>query len=294
MPFTLSHAAAVLPGIRRDGSGRGPLLPSALVAGSFAPDMTYYAASVVPQAMPFGDVTHALWGVLTVDVAITAALVGLWLMVREPLVALLPQRWRGRVLGFVRGTPRGHDRAGKARTAAWFVVSAAIGAATHVVWDSFTHLDRWGTRAIPVLGDLVAGFPVYTYLQYGSSAVALAVLVWFTATGLRRTAPGAADGVPVLSRRGRWAAWALLGGCVTVGVVHRCVRWYAYWGRIDTPLDIIPTACFGAGAGLAAGLVLYGAAVRLRRRRGDGPGPGAPTAHRTPVTAAAAGTGDGG
>ncbi|RST13436.1 DUF4184 domain-containing protein, partial [Streptomyces sp. WAC05374] len=30
------------------------------------------------------------------------------------------------------------------------------------------------------------------------------------------------------------------------------------------PLDIIPTACFGAGAGLAAGLLLYGAGMRLR------------------------------
>ncbi|MFG2331285.1 DUF4184 family protein [Streptomyces sp. NPDC048604] len=306
MPFTLSHAAAVLPGIRRDGSGRGPLLPSALVAGSFAPDMTYYAASVVPEAMPFGDVTHALWGVLTVDVAITAALVGLWLMVREPLVALLPERWRGRVLGFVRGAarprPRPRGGAGALRPAAWFVVSAVIGATTHVVWDSFTHLDRWGTRAIPVLGDIVAGFPVYTYLQYGGSAVALAVLVWFTATGLRR-APRATGGVPVLGRRDRWAAWALLGGCVTAGVVHRCMRWYAYWGGIDTPLDIIPTACFGAGAGLAAGLVLYGAAVRLLRRGDDGPGTGtgtgtetgsvAPSAHAAPATAAAR-PGDGG
>ena len=48
MPFTLSHAAAVLPGIRRDGTARGPLLASALVAGSFAPDMTYFADTAVP------------------------------------------------------------------------------------------------------------------------------------------------------------------------------------------------------------------------------------------------------
>ena len=47
MPFTLSHAAAVLPALRRDGGGRGRLVPSVLVAGSFAPDATYYAASVM-------------------------------------------------------------------------------------------------------------------------------------------------------------------------------------------------------------------------------------------------------
>lgn len=273
MPFTLSHAAAVLPGIRRDGSGRGPLLPSALVAGSFAPDMTYYAASVFPAAMPFGDVTHAAWGVVTVDVAITAALVGLWLLVREPLVALLPGRWRGRVLGFA-GGPEGSLR--------WFVPSAVIGAATHVVWDSFTHLDRWGTRAIPVLGDVVAGFPVYTYLQYGGSAVALAVLTWFVATGLRSVRP-VTPNFPAPSRRWQWAAWSLLGACATVGLVHRCVRWYAYWGGIDHPLDIIPTACFGAGAGLAAGLLLYGAAARWAWHRGRAVAPVAATPEREPA-----------
>ena len=44
MPFTLSHAAAVLPAVRADGTGRGPLVPAVLVAGSFAPDMTCAAA----------------------------------------------------------------------------------------------------------------------------------------------------------------------------------------------------------------------------------------------------------
>lgn len=62
MPFTLSHAAAVLPAVRTDGTGRGTLVPAVLVAGSFAPDMTYYAASVLSGAMEFGDVTHAFWG----------------------------------------------------------------------------------------------------------------------------------------------------------------------------------------------------------------------------------------
>ena len=75
MPFTLSHAAAVLPGIRRTGAGRGPLAASALVAGSFAPDITYYADTAIPGAMEFGEVTHSVLGVFTVDVLIAALLV---------------------------------------------------------------------------------------------------------------------------------------------------------------------------------------------------------------------------
>lgn len=270
MPFTLSHAAAVLPGIRRNGTARGPLVASALVAGSFAPDMTYFAASVLPGGMRFGEVTHGPLGVVTVDIVIAAGLVGVWLLVREPLLALLPQRLQGRAHAVVRGASA-KERT-RAWLALWFCVSAAIGAATHVVWDAFTHFDRWGTRVLPVLADSVAGFPLYTYTQYGSSMLALVALGWFAGSAWKR-APVLTGPVPVpsIGRPGRWAAAALLTLCVLAGTVHRCVRWYQYWGRIDTPLDIIPTACFGAGAGLAVGVVLYGAAVRLWSRRGTLP-----------------------
>ncbi|GGW32739.1 DUF4184 family protein [Streptomyces xantholiticus] len=264
MPFTLSHAAAVLPGIRRDGTARGPLFASALVLGSLAPDMTYFAASALPGAMGFGTVTHGPLGVLTVDVVITAALLALWLLMRDPLVALLPAAWRGRAYGLLRGRSAA-DRPPLA-TALWFYVSAVIGASTHVVWDAFTHFDRWGVRMAPVLGETVAGFPVYSYAQYGSSAVALVALVWFVATALRRVPAMPAPPVPLLGRGARLLAAGLVAVCVMAGIVHRCLRYYQYWGRIKTPLDIIPTACFGAGAGLAAGLVLYATAVRLRER----------------------------
>ncbi|MER8045030.1 DUF4184 family protein [Streptomyces sp. NPDC094032] len=276
MPFTLSHAAAVLPGIRSDGRARGPLVASALVAGSFSPDLTYFAATAVPGAMEFGSVTHSPLGVVTVDVLITAALVALWLMMREPLVGLLPRRWSGRVYGFVRGRPWRERR--PAGLALWFVLSAVLGATTHVVWDAFTHLDRWGTRLIPFLGEIVGGFPVYLYAQYGGSALALGLLGWFTVRALRATPAGAEPpaGVPVLDRRGRLLAATVIGACVLVATAHRVVRFYAYWGRVDKPLDIIPTLCFGAGSGLALGLVLYGAGMRLRRPTRPEPVPEAP------------------
>ncbi|MFD5325876.1 DUF4184 family protein [Streptomyces sp. NPDC127092] len=263
MPFTLSHAAAVLPALRRDATARGPLVASALVAGSFSPDMTYFAASVVPGAMQFGNVTHSFLGVVTVDVLITAVVVALWLMVREPLVALLPGRWQGRVYGFVRGRSWRERR--RVALAGWFAVSAAVGATTHVVWDAFTHLDRWGTRLIPVLGEVVGGFPVYLYAQYGGSALALVLLGWFTLRALRAVPAGGhrPARVPVLGRRGLLLAVGVIGACVLAGVIHRVQRFYAYWGGIGTPVDIIPTICFGAGSGLLLGVLLYGAGVRV-------------------------------
>ncbi|MCX4880069.1 DUF4184 family protein [Streptomyces sp. NBC_00847] len=332
MPFTLSHAAAVLPAVRADGTGRGRLIPAVLAAGSFAPDMTYYAASAVSGAMEFGDVTHSFPGVFTVDVLVAWALVGLWLLLREPLVALLPRAWQPRPAALLHcGAPRARVR--PSLVARWYA-SAALGALTHVVWDAFTHLDRWGMRLFPALGHKVDGFPLYWYLQYGGSAVAAGVIAVWAGWALRRQPTGAASatgpvsmgragarptsrretagassaagplsagragdgptgvallsgragagptGVAWLSLRDRWWAGAVIGGCVVAGAVQRATRWWAYWGSTAKPWELIPAVCFGAGAGLVLGLLLYAVGVRVWRR----PAPDA--ADPEPVTAA--------
>ncbi|ELS52438.1 DUF4184 family protein [Streptomyces viridochromogenes] len=283
MPFTLSHAAAVLPAVRTDGTGRGTLVPTVLVAGSFSPDMTYYAASALPGAMEFGEVTHSFAGVFTVDVVVTWALVGLWLLLREPLVALLPVRRQPRVATLLRcGAPRARVRPSSA--VRWYA-SAALGALTHVVWDAFTHLDRWGMRLFPVLGEEIAGAPLYWYLQYGGSAVAALVIAAFVVVALRRTPAYAPVGVALLSVRDRWWAGAVIGGCAAVAAVQRASGWWDYRGSTAKYWELIPTLCFGAGAGLVLGLLLYAVGVRVWRPvRGAG---GAGTAGREPSRPAA-------
>lgn len=289
MPFTLSHAAAVLPAVRRTGRARGPLVACALVLGSFAPDTFYFADAVVEGVMGYGDFTHSLTGVVTADAALTAALAAYWLLLREPLVALLPRGWRARTYAFVRGESWRARR--PPALALWFYLSAVTGSLTHVVWDSFTHPHRWGTDALPRLGEPFAfGLPLYSFVQYGTSAVAACVLLWFTVTGLRRlpAPPAAPPAVPVLGRAQLWGAFALVAGCVAAGITLRVVRYFTFFDRIRTPLDIIPTVCFGAGAGLAVGLLLYGVLVRLLNHRDhdrtgrDRTGPDA----RTPVPTA--------
>ncbi|MFJ4779536.1 DUF4184 family protein [Streptomyces sp. NPDC088762] len=266
MPFTLSHAAAVLPAVRRNGRARGPLVASALVFGSFAPDTFYFADAVVGGLMGYGDFTHSLPGVFTVDAVLTAALAACWLLLREPLIALLPARRRARVHTFVRGE---HWRARRLPSLVlWFYLSAVLGSLTHVVWDSFTHMDRWGTSALPRLGEPLAyGLPLYSYLQYGSSALAACALLWFTVSALRRLPDSPAPrSVPVLGRGEIRGGYALIAVCVAAGVTLRVLRFFTFFDRIRSPLDIIPTVCFGAGGGLAVGLLLYGALVRLRHR----------------------------
>ncbi|MFJ7586243.1 DUF4184 family protein [Streptomyces sp. NPDC097617] len=286
MPFTLSHAAAVLPAIRRTGRARGPLVASALVLGSFAPDTFYFTDAIVEGVMAYGAFTHSPAGVFTLDAVLTAVLVGFWLLLRDPLIALLPHGRRGRVHAFVRGE-EWRERPRPAVLAAWFYVSAVVGSLTHVGWDSFTHMDRWGTNALPWLGEPIAfGFPPYTFLQYGTSAVAACALLWFTVTALRRLPdlPAPAS-VPVLSRGELRGALALLVVCVAAGATRRVFRFFDFFDRIRTPLDIIPTICFGAGGGLAVALLLYGVLVRLRHRH-DRSGLPADEETRTPVPTA--------
>lgn len=308
MPFTLSHAAAVLPAIRRTGAARGPLVASALVAGSFAPDMTYYAAGAVPGAMEFGEVTHSLPGVLTVDVLVTAALVGIWLLLREPLLALLPRRRQGPLHALLRGRPwRPRGARELAALVGGFLLSAVLGAASHVVWDAFTHPGRWGTRLVPGLDWVVGGLPACTYLQYGTSALALVAMGAFVWPALRGRRGGAAAAgapvpvaVPVLTMRLRLLLSAPLVLCVVAGTVHRVLRARAVYGPAAAAADYLPSALFGAGAGLALGLPLFAVAVRLLHRRarrtratgttGRPPLPAAQPAHRavSPSGAAAA------
>ncbi|MGY0487159.1 DUF4184 family protein [Streptomyces sp. WG-D5] len=260
MPFTISHAAAVLPFVRRDGSGRGPLVPALLVAGSFAPDLTYYAAGAVPGAMEFGAFTHSFTGVLTVDVGVALALLGLWRLVRDPLLGLVPGRARGRLATVVRPRPR------TGWWPLWWYVSAAFGATTHVVWDAFTHPGRWGTRVLPVLADSFAGAPLYWYVQYAGSALALAVLAAFTWWTVRGAVPAEAPPRPTPGQRR--LAWSLIAGCACTAGALRVARWLSYVHDADLPWkpwEIIPTLCFGAGAGIALGVVLYAMSNVLQR-----------------------------
>ncbi|MFE7532261.1 DUF4184 family protein, partial [Kitasatospora sp. NPDC057542] len=245
MPFTLSHPAAVLPLLRASGV-RGPLVASALVAGSMAPDVPFFAESLLPGVYGHGGLTHRWWAVPTLDVAIAVALVAGWHgLLRGPMVALLPGRWAG---GAEALTARRAGGTGGAGGAAWFAASAAIGAATHVGWDAFTHGDGLGVRLLPVLDRPVAGVPLYEALQYGSSALALAALGGWAARAVRAVEPvrPAVRLVP----RARRAAVAALGAATAAGVLHRL-----------SPLrrNLVPEVCFGAGAGLAVGAVGYAA-----------------------------------
>lgn len=234
MPFTPSHAAAVLPlmGIRVAGAG---LPTSALVCGSIAPDLPYY----VP--LPFAELsTHSLTGAVGVSAVLAA---GAWLvwhgLLAGPALAGAPAEVRARLASAPVGI-RPRITAGRDLVALY--VAFAIGALTHVVWDSFTHPHRWGTDRIDVLNEVYRDRPVSHWLQLASTAVGALALLAYTAARWR-TLPRADEQKPMSA--GAIAGWiavmvaaggGAIGGAVeqTAGGTHHGMNYMVLTRSITT------------------------------------------------------------
>ena len=165
MPLTPAHPAAVLP-LQRLGL---PL--SALVAGAVAPD------AVLLLGGRGYALTHSALGVVTVDVAIALVGLALWFgLLRDRAAALTPY-FRDRVPAHA-----GLDRRG------WLLapVAAAVGAATHVLWDSATHEGRLIVEQVPLLQQQLGPLPGYAWAQLLSTLIGTAIVAVYVVARLRR------------------------------------------------------------------------------------------------------------
>lgn len=197
MPFTISHAVAVLP-FTRGRVGRW-LVPSALVIGAWIPDLPMF----LPVPLSTRD-THSVVGTLVVDPAIGLGVWLLWILLLRPgLLPLLPPSLAGRI-----PPPRPHRCTDPLRA----LVSVLIGALTHTIWDTFTHADRWGTTTVGGLTTDVGGLPLFKWLQYGCGVLGLVLLAGLALSWWIRSTPRP---VAVLPTRVR----VLLGGAVLLVAV---------------------------------------------------------------------------
>ncbi len=236
MPFTPAHVAAVLP-LRH---GRARALPfAALAAGSMSPDLPYF----LPPLADLGGWTHTLPGVVTVDVVFGLALWGLWRSVARPLHDLSPT--------FVRA------RWAPARTVSpWWAVglALAVGAATHVGWDAFTHPGRYGATHLAFLAATypspLGPLPGYQYAQYASSALGLLAIAWVAYR--RPAAEPSARPAPTLARVLPWLAVAagLVGAVARVvaaggpGIGGRAVVFAVLTGGIAAAVAAVAATCW--------------------------------------------------
>ncbi|WP_410617019.1 DUF4184 family protein [Amycolatopsis sp. lyj-109] len=253
MPFTLSHPAAVLP------LARHPLVPSALVAGSVAPDLFWF----LPAPEGFGlSRTHEFTAVLWLDPLLALALLAVFhVLLKRPLLALAP----GPLAERLPRHPFDWTRPG------WIALSLVLGAATHVGWDAFTH-ESGGFAFLRV--PLVTGVDVGRLIQLVSTIAGAAVLAWWLVRWYRRTP--AVPAPPPARHRGLVTAFLAIGAAG--GGLVQVLPFLAGHDPM-TPAGVFGNATYllvtGVGSGFFAALGLYALAwymslyARRATRKGD-------------------------
>ena len=226
MPYPFAHPAAILPLI-------GPLgrfaAPSALAIGSMVPDAWYFVPLLGRED------SHSLAGLVWFCLpAGLLAYLAFHLLLKQPLLALLPERAASRLAPFATpGVPAAPWRA--------VLLSLLIGACTHLAWDALSHASR--------------------LLQHASTLLGGAFVAWWVWRRLARTRARAP--VRVLSpaaRRATLAALALLSLGWVAATESSVLAWQA-----DEVREALRGAGLAAMQGLGLSTIGYAMLWRLLR-----------------------------
>ena len=258
MPFTISHAAVVLPFARVLARWR---LLSAVVIGAMVPDFGLF----FPWRMPRFE-THSAIALLTFCLPVGMATYWLFqYLIKRPIIEVLPEgayaRWQPYcAVDEVTSIPQ------------WILAACGIltGAFTHLVWDAFTHENARGFRMIPWLEEPIVEIGNHRMagarlLQDGSSLLGLIIvlgLVWYS---LRRGREPAVPArlLPPVERR----AWVLT--YLIAALILSCA--WLLWARMGEPtahsMKALATGIAVAVLrGLAAALLCISIPLRWRLR----------------------------
>lgn len=251
MPFTLAHPAIVLP-------MRKWLWFPGLVAGSVAPDVSYY--------LPFfgsADHTHSLAGVVTIDLVWGWMLIALGYLTLAPLLAVAPYEWRAKV--------RPINIADQLKT--WpacctAICSVILGALSHVVWDSFTQVGGVAVQHWPVLHISVIGpHRLFNVIGYVSSLGGMVLLIVFIARWYRQAPLAYQRTWPTLPKLARWLI--ALGVTVTalVGASLALADPVSQASGYDWVRQLLIGGVRGMISGISFYVVIYYFWRRLRKSR---------------------------
>ena len=250
MPFTVSHAAAVLP-LHRWTRHRLPL--TALMIGSMAPDFGYFFSHSASRAL-----THSFVGLFAFSLPVGLIV---WLfyvtVLEKATITLLSDRW--------------HTRFAHTDAVTWSLIVRAslallLGAVTHLMWDDFTHRFTWSTDHFPFLMGPTPGFswlPIFHFLHGLSSVVGL-VILWIWAHRLHRQPARSLIRPYSISERAR------IGACGFIAVAAVTFAFFDWLPRMHRRYD---TQFFYGAIGLMSGFFIAWCCVafvlwfRARRTR---------------------------
>ncbi|HEY2683661.1 MAG TPA: DUF4184 family protein [Steroidobacteraceae bacterium] len=257
MPFTISHAAAVLPFTRP--LARWHLLSAAII-GSMVPDFHLF----VPWHLERFE-THSVVALFTF--CLPVGLATYWLFqwhIKVPVVELLPdaayRRWRA------------FERPAEFTSLRAWVLGAfgvLLGAFSHLTWDAFTHENARGVRMLPLPEDPV--FQVghhFVYLprllQDVSSLLGLLVVILIVAWGFRPDGRGPAERRLKPLERRLWFRAALLTTVAAIAAAAVLTEQPYPWHR---PGMVVYDLAIDTLRGLAIAALLVPIPVRMRLRR---------------------------
>lgn len=256
MPFTISHAAAVLPFSRPLARWR---LLSATIIGSMVPDFGWF----IPFPWrPARIETHSTLSLLTFSLPV--GLATFWIFQR-----LMKTSWRELLPNAAYARWREYAApADLADPLQWLLAACGVlvGAVTHLVWDAFTHEGARGVRMIPALDDAVLAIRGHQLagarlLQDASSLIGLVVVAAILAYGLR-PASGVELATPRrlgAAERSLWAAaYVLMAGVFSAALI---LTKYPTEPAMAVPLSGAAIAMLRS---LAAALLLLSVALSLR------------------------------
>jgi hypothetical protein len=136
------------------------------------PDLGYYVGR-----FDLASAAHTPLGLLTVCLPSGLVLVALLRIGHRPVALLIPQPHRGALLSLP-PAPALTTLATMLRVS----LSVALGAATHILWDSFTHesgymVSHSSLLRLPVFSMIGQEFHLYNMLQHASTLLGVTVLV---------------------------------------------------------------------------------------------------------------------
>ncbi|WP_373538564.1 DUF4184 family protein [Chamaesiphon sp.] len=235
MPFTLAHPIAAVP---IWWGSKQKLHLASLAIGSMIPDADYFLF-----LYPSKTIGHTFHGIFIqgVPYSIVLLLVIRYVLLR-PFLALIPLKLAQKFPSPKQYFPLSIFELFN------IMLSIAIGAATHLIWDALTHTGDSGIHS-EFLKLTIGSLQVYTLLHYGGGIFGLVALSFWLATWLHRAK---------LHQRVETLApgWRVLA---IIGIVYCAlgVAWIAAQDNREPFVNFHVRSLIGAMSGVFLGLLLY-------------------------------------
>ena len=167
MAFSFAHQAIVLPIAEKNKKYFNNI---GLIIGTMAPDFEYFLAF-----KPYSKIGHSIIGMFTINIILSFLVYLYYIRYKNVFIVNLPNIFSNR-LGFIY---RDRGKLKDLKEIAVFIYSLLIGMTTHIIWDSFTHINGFFVFHSRFLNVMIFNIPIYKYLQHLSTLVGFCIIIYF-------------------------------------------------------------------------------------------------------------------